>query len=91
MKITASNHKAQNIFEHHLKSQFPTYLMKCIDTINDMLSKYIYMSKIIISFQCFNRLVKSLTNWDSSMSIKDTQYQRTKVLCNVVHQHVLIL
>ena len=87
MKITASNHKAQNIFEHHLKSQFPTYLMKCIDTINDMLS----MSKIIISFQCFKRLVTSLTNWDSSMSIKDTQYQRNKVFCNVVHQHVLIL
>ena len=41
MKITASNHKAQNIFEHHLKSQFPTYLMKCIDTINGMLSKYV--------------------------------------------------
>ena len=41
MKITASNHKAQNIFEHHLKSQFPTYLMKCIDTINDMLSIYV--------------------------------------------------
>ena len=43
MKITASNHKEQNIFEHHLKSQFPTYLMKCIDTINDMLSIYIYL------------------------------------------------
>ena len=41
MKITASNHKAQNIFEHHLKSQFPTYLMKYIDTINYMLSKYV--------------------------------------------------
>ena len=34
-------HYAQNIFEHHLKSQFPTYLMKCIDPINDMLSIYV--------------------------------------------------
>ena len=89
MIITASNHKAQNMFDHHLKSQFPTYLMKCIDTINDMLS--IYMSKIIISFQCFKRLVTSLTNWDSSMSMKDTLYKRKEVRCNVVHQHVLIL
>ena len=41
MKITASNQKAQNIFEHHLKAQFSTFLMKCIDTINGMLSKYV--------------------------------------------------
>ena len=71
MKITASNHKEQNIFEHHLKAQFPSYLIKCIDTINGM-------SKIIISFQCFNKLVTSLSNWDSSMSMKDTLYKKRK-------------